>query len=113
MKKIVLFLFQLFFTFLLSAQSLTDSLKLHFPFSGNGQDASGYGHNATIYGPTLVADRLGNPNSAYYFDGTSDYMDYLTSSQLRPASLPVSISAWIKCVTPPASGSGGYIIMDT
>lgn len=49
-------------------------LVAFYPFDGNANDESGNGHNGTVYGATLVTDRLGNPNSAYSFDGLNDYI---------------------------------------
>ncbi|CAG5083572.1 LamG-like jellyroll fold domain-containing protein [Parvicella tangerina] len=50
-----------------------------YPFTGNANDISGNGYDATVYGATLTTDRFGNPNSAYEFDGTNDYIDTETS----------------------------------
>ena len=51
------------------ATATQPSLIAYYPFNGNADDASGNGHNGTVSGATLGADRFGNPNSAYYFDG--------------------------------------------
>jgi hypothetical protein len=52
----------------------TGKLVAYYPFSGNANDASGNDHHGTVYGAALTPDRLGNPNSAYYFDGINDYI---------------------------------------
>ncbi|MFM7769023.1 MAG: hypothetical protein ACKO8Q_00520, partial [Bacteroidota bacterium] len=44
----------------------------YWPFCGNANDASGNGNNGTVNGATLTADRFGNANSAYSFDGVND-----------------------------------------
>lgn len=54
------------------AQIPTDSLATWFPFSGDATDASGNGNDGTVIGATLTADRFGNPNSAYSFNGTNN-----------------------------------------
>ena len=54
-------------------------LVADYPFNGNANDASGNGHHATVYGATLTADRFGNPNSAYDFDGSDDYINTFTT----------------------------------
>ena len=77
------------------SQSLTDSLKAYYPFNGNANDASGYLHNGTVVGATLTADRFGNPNSAYTFDG-NDEIDIIPTAHLMPTTFPVSIAAWVK-----------------
>ena len=46
-------------------------LVYYFPFDGDATDQSGNGHNGTVNGATLVADRNGTANSAYAFDGSS------------------------------------------
>src|ERR1039458_1147503 len=57
-----------------SQSFLTNGLVLYLPFNGNANDASGNGNNGTVYGATLTADRFGNPNAAYSFNGTSAYI---------------------------------------
>jgi hypothetical protein len=44
-------------------------------FSGNLLDTSGNNHNGINHGATLTKDRYGKINSAYYFNGNSDYID--------------------------------------
>ncbi|MEY4595035.1 MAG: hypothetical protein RIQ47_1445, partial [Bacteroidota bacterium] len=46
-----------------------------WPFNGNANDESGNGHNGAVYGATLTDDRFGSMSSAYYFNGTSDYIE--------------------------------------
>jgi hypothetical protein len=58
----------------LSAQIPTNGLVAYYPFNGNANDESGNGNNGIVYGATLTTDRCGNPNSAYYFDGISNYI---------------------------------------
>lgn len=80
----------------LYAQSLNDSLIAHYTFDGNSSDNSGNGNHGTLFGPTLVPDRFGNNNSAYLFNGTSDYIHYLSNSKFKPTSFPISVSMWLK-----------------
>lgn len=75
------------------AQSLDDGLLLNYKFNGNANDASVNGLNG-IVNATLAEDRNGDPNSCYYFDGLSDYIDLPNSPILKP-QLPVSISFWV------------------
>ncbi|MCC7533942.1 MAG: T9SS type A sorting domain-containing protein, partial [Bacteroidia bacterium] len=44
-------------------------------FSGNSNDASVNANNGTVNGALLTVDRFGNPNSAYSFNGSSNYID--------------------------------------
>ena len=54
---------------------LEDQLILYLPFNGNADDESGSGLNATVNGASLTDDRHDNPLSAYYFDGSDDYIE--------------------------------------
>ena len=56
------------------AQSfLTNGLIAYYPFNGNANDIAGT-NNGVSYGATLTTDRFGNPNSAYFFNGSSSYI---------------------------------------
>ncbi|MFX0200424.1 MAG: LamG domain-containing protein, partial [Candidatus Hodarchaeota archaeon] len=73
---------------------LSDGLVAYYPFSGNANDASDNGHDGIVIGATLTTDRLGNPNSAYNFDGINDLVAVLYSSDFQ---LPTyTIAAWIR-----------------
>ncbi|MBK7683481.1 MAG: hypothetical protein IPJ26_13910 [Bacteroidetes bacterium] len=43
-----------------------------WPFNGSANDESGNGNNGVINGVTLVADRFGNANQAYSFNGATE-----------------------------------------
>ena len=75
------------------AQIPTDDLVASYPFNGNANDESGNGYDALVFGPNLVADRYGNLNSAYYFDGLDDTI----SIQKPLADMDeMSITFWVK-----------------
>jgi PKD repeat protein len=76
------------------SQHLCDSLLFYYPFTGNASDASGNGFNGTVHGVTLSDDRLGQPNSSYYFPGSYGYIDLPASQRLKP-QLPFTVSAWV------------------
>ncbi|MEL6649829.1 MAG: LamG domain-containing protein, partial [Bacteroidota bacterium] len=78
-----------------SAQTLQDSLVAWYPFDGNALDNSGNDNHGTVNGPVLTTDRFGNPNSAYLFDGTDDFIEYTPNQKFRP-QLPVTIAAWVQ-----------------
>ena len=80
--------------FLSSSQSITDSLLIHYPMNGSANDVSGNNFHGTINGAVLVPDRFGNPNSAYYFDGINDYIEFPLSSALKP-TYPMTFSYWV------------------
>ncbi len=92
MRKNIIFLFLL--PFVLSAQSLTDSLKAYYPFTGGALDVSGYGHNPISVSAVLAPDRFGNPNEAYSFNGINQDIEFTASAELRPTTFPVSMSIW-------------------
>lgn len=52
----------------------TNGLIAWYPFTGNANDGSGNGNNGTVNGATLTSDRFGNTNSAYSFNGTSNFI---------------------------------------
>ena len=67
---------------------------VYYPFDGNADDALGTGFNGVTSGggATLTADRDGNPDSAYEFDG---------ASTMRFGDIPLgagsfSVSYWLK-----------------
>ena len=82
----------------------TDSLVGYWGFNGNANDESGNGNDGTNNGATLTADRFGNANSAYDFDGVNDYisLDALFNFPSR------SISFFIFPDATPPSNSTGY-----
>jgi hypothetical protein len=63
----------------------------YWPFNGNAADASTNGHNGLVEGATLTTDRFGNLNSAFSFNGTSDYISIPLGSNLNA---PFSVSTW-------------------
>jgi len=75
---------------------LSSGLVAYYPFNGNANDESGNGHNGTIYGATLTADRMGNPNSAFYFNGTPS--DCINVGPIS-ISLPVTVTLWFNSTT--------------
>ena len=64
-------------------------------------DVSGNGNNGIIYGATSIADRLGNANSAYSFNGADDYVKTADSQSLNITG-DLTISAWIRAKEPGA-----------
>ncbi|MGA2175941.1 MAG: LamG domain-containing protein [Verrucomicrobiota bacterium] len=71
---------------------LTNGLVAYYPFNGNANDASGNGNNLANHGATLCADRFGNPNQAYSFNGSS----YLGSSTVPLSQIDNwTVVAWI------------------
>jgi hypothetical protein len=71
----------------------TNGLVGWWPFNGNANDESGYAQNGTVYGAQLVQDRNGIANSAYDFNGSSNYIQVTSTARLS-VSTSYSISAW-------------------
>lgn len=67
----------------------TNGLAAYYPFDGNANDISGKNNYAVLNGPNLTSDRFSNLNSAYLFDGFSDYMSVNLSSVLTTIGLSV------------------------
>ena len=82
----------------LFAENLYNGLVGYWPFNGNTNDKSGNGNNGTNYGATLTADRFGNANSAYSFDGIDDYIKVSDHPTLNPQN-EISINVWFKVET--------------
>src|ERR1700721_3520704 len=93
--SIYVFIFGLFGSCNLLAD-LNTGLVAYYPFNGNANDASGNGNNGNVAGATLTADRFGNPNSAYSFNGKSNYIRVPNSDSLQLTN-DFTLTAWIKC----------------
>ncbi|MEP1791379.1 FG-GAP-like repeat-containing protein, partial [Reichenbachiella sp.] len=89
----------LFFGLIIVAGSLiaqpTDYIA-YYPFSGNANDESANALHGNVVGASLTADRFGNSNSAYAFDGNG-YIDCGASTIFDLEKYPeYTISVWIK-----------------
>ena len=82
----------------------TNGLVGWWPFNGNANDESGNGNNGTVNGATLTADRFGNPNSAYDFDGVDDFIEINDISAIENMG-SMTWSAWITCRSNPNNPS--------
>ncbi|MDR6516251.1 LamG-like jellyroll fold domain-containing protein [Chryseobacterium camelliae] len=65
-------------------------------FNGNANDSSSNGNTLTVNSATLTADRNGNANSAYAFNGTTSYLNTNALSYTFSLSGAHSISFWMK-----------------
>ena len=85
--------------------SPTTGLYLSYPFSGNANDVSGNGNTGTVQGgASLTTDRYNAANSAYSFNGTSQYIS-TTTGEATPGPQNFSISVWFK-----TSSAGGMLV---
>lgn len=93
--------------------NINTGLVAQYNFTGNAIDLSGNGNNGTVNGATLVADRFGNANSAYLFDGSSNYINVVNNAALNFSNtVSFSISSWIKLSGSNANYSGIVTKMD-
>ncbi|GEM_PF-2852799 len=75
--------------------SLASGLIAYFPFNGNANDMSGNNNNnGTVSGASLTTDRFGNLNSAYSFDGVSNYIELPVLVSLENSS-KMTFSTWV------------------
>jgi hypothetical protein len=71
----------------------TAGLVAYYPFDGNADDASGKASNGVVSGATLISDRFGAANHAYYFDGQSASITTTTKHFAQSGQL--SVSVWV------------------
>lgn len=57
-----------------AAVNLSSGLIGHWPMNGNAKDSTPYSNNGIVNGALLATDRRNRTNSAYSFNGTSDYI---------------------------------------
>ena len=96
MKNFYLFIFLFFvFTGAKAQVNLSQGLAAYYPFTGNANDISGNNNNPSFNNATLTADRFGNPNSAYHFDGVDNYMQIPNSPSLNFGT-SMSICVWVR-----------------
>ena len=86
----------LFIAFSSFSQIPTNGLFAYYPFTGNANDQSGNGYNGTLNGPMLTIDRFNQINSAYFFDGVNDFIDFNSYTSPFNFQQPASISFWVK-----------------
>jgi len=98
MKKIFLSLCLFFAAFgfaQVPAYVSTNGLIGFWPFNNNANDQSVNANNGTVMGATSTSDRFNNPNSAYHYNGFSDYIIVPDNPTLSGFN-DMSISVWIK-----------------
>lgn len=82
-------------------------LVAHYPLDGNANDLSGYGNHGVVSGATPTADRSGNLNAAYSFDGVNDGIVIPNSASLTIGNFQngYTIAAWVKLMGAPPAGN--------
>ena len=70
-------------------------LLAYFPFGGNANDESGYGHDGVVSGATLSTDRNGNADSAYTFSNDATIQATVPVGFLPVSDEPRTLAAWL------------------
>jgi len=96
------------------AKRTIDSLKVgliaYYPFKyDSAVDSSGNGNDGTLNNMTSVPDRFGNPNSAFYFNGSNSYINVKDNQALRLSNTDFTINSWVS-LDQYNSSSGSFII---
>ncbi len=71
-------------------------LLAYFPFSGNANDESGYGHDGVVSGANLTPDRNGTAGSAYAFSNNATVAATMPIGFLPVNDEPRTLAAWLK-----------------
>lgn len=88
----IIFIFLVSFSINSYATNLDSGLVAYYPFNGNANDESLNGNNGLVIGATLTTDRYGVANSAYNFNGTSNYIEVSDAASLRPQR--ITLCGW-------------------
>lgn len=100
-KRIISIFFTLSCTFSF-AQIPTDNLVLHLPMNGTAEDLSANELDGIVLGADLTTNRFDQPDSAYFFDGISNYI-FIDSDPAMELEFPFSVSLWFYRDEAPAS----------
>ena len=84
---------------------LNAGLISYYPFNGSTADRSGNNNNGTVNGAMLTTDIFGHPKSAYYFNGTSNYISLNPAINFTGLN-NYTISLWAKPTAIPTNGGG-------
>lgn len=94
--KFFLLILSLFIRGALYAQvNLNQGLAAYWNFNGNANDVSGNNNHGTVNGATLVTDKWGNPNGAYFFNGVNNWIQVPNSASLNFNSNSFTVYALI------------------
>lgn len=79
-----------------AASNLSQGLVAWYSFkNGSTKDLSGNGNDVIVNNATPTADRHGNPNAAYSFNGIDNYMRVANSTSLNPDKA-ITLAAIVK-----------------
>jgi hypothetical protein len=78
----------------------TDGLVAYYPFNGNANDVSVNANNGINNGAILITDRFGNADSAYFFNGSTDYIDVPSNNTFNfQTNNSFTLSYWINATS--------------
>lgn len=78
----------------------TNGLVAYYPFNGNANDVSVNANNGINNGATLTTDRFGNVDSAYFFNGSTEYINVPSSNTLNfQTNNSFTLSYWINATS--------------
>lgn len=102
MKHLYTILIVIVSSFSCFGQIPTSNLVAYYPFNGNAVDESVNSNNAAVNGASLIADRFGNINSAYDFDGVNDFMQIAHDNSINFDGYieSYSFSFWVNSSAP-------------
>lgn len=84
-----------------------------WPFDGDANDESGNGNHGTVNGATLTTDRFGVENSAYSFNGSTNFIEISNSAVAAFGNQSFSCLAWFKSnATAAFNNSGTFVRYD-
>jgi hypothetical protein len=86
-------------------------LAASYYFSNNFVDSSGNGNDGTGHGIAWTADRFGNPSSAIYCDGTTDYVSVADAPSLNFGKNDFTICVWVN-TSGAQTSQGSPIVVD-
>lgn len=75
--------------------NLEQGLIAWYPFNGNVKDTTANGNNGTNIGANLTADRVGQPDKAFSFDGTTSKISTPLDFKIQPGVVR-TVTAWFK-----------------
>lgn len=105
MKKSTVLVGTILLSAIFDASAQSQCLVAHYPLNGTVNDTSGNNLHGVNNGAVLTADRLGNANKAYDFNGSSAEM-ILNNNQPVITTTEFTISAWARIDGAPGGESG-------
>ena len=86
--------------------NLKNGLVACYPFNSNSKDESGNNNDGNVKGASLTLDRFGKANSAYNFNGISDYIE-ISPDKLKTNTF--SYALWVKPSSIPPNGIAYFL----